>query len=167
MFGFIRNWFRSRRIKRARLLFEFWDGERFRRVDPWVVWRTFKEDKDFNYETQLDIAQNGESPEIGLFVAAMCNAFGVKRYDEKTNTGMTESEMFVLLSDLGFFFDALKKNGSTSSTASQPTDLDTSTLSDSPTGSEENSASPPTMDCSVSSCDGETPSPPPSETATT
>ncbi len=145
MFGWITKLFAKRRMRNARLLFEFWDGRRFRSVDPWLAFRTLRDHPTFNVAEHYEFAAKGMHPDIDHFLDAMKAAFGVVPYDDRSGVGLTEPEMFDLLDDLTLQLDQLKKNGTTYFSASEPTASigQSGTAESSPSETGQNSPSPP------------------------
>jgi hypothetical protein len=95
--------------KQERMIFEFWDGEKRRKVDPLVVQRALVSDKDFDLEIELKhIAAS-----TPLAVEAMENiirgiraAFKIKSLDDG---GLTDSECLAVMVQFGTWMGDVKK----------------------------------------------------------
>ena len=120
MFGFLARW-RNRRRDKNRLLFAFWDGFRFRRTDPFRVWREIQADKTVDIEAAAPFVDEGKEPETTLVVEAIARAFGVRRWDAEIGAGLTDWELLNLFSDLSGYLLAVKKKFSPGPTPPPPT----------------------------------------------
>ena len=116
----LRRW-RAWRESRQRALFEYWDGCRQRRADPFLTWRRLFADPAVNLLDLLPLADQGKEPETTQVIEFLCRAFGVERYDERTGQGLTDWEVLRLLSQFHQYLEALKKNTSPGPTSSPPT----------------------------------------------
>ena len=105
----------------ARLLYRFWDGRQWRRVDPWRTYRAILADPKFNLETHLPLVEKGVEPETTHCMQAICSAFGVQRYDVAAGTGMTDWELLSLLDSFTGYLDALEKKTDDGRISSSPT----------------------------------------------
>ena len=114
MLGWIKRWLKARRIRRERLLYEFFDGTRFVRVDPWATYRALYGHAEFDMSQQLTAAVAGEEPEVSKARRAICDAFGCRPYEPNTGEGLTDEELFALLNHfIDWCFELQKKtNGS-------------------------------------------------------
>ena len=112
MFGLF-AWLRNRRARRAneraRLLFQFFDGSKLRRVDPMRVWREICADKEFNLQTMCELVDKQEEPETTYCLNCLCRVFAVERYDDATGTGLTDGQLLNLLVDFEDYLDRLQK----------------------------------------------------------
>ena len=108
------NWLTRRRIRRSRATFRFFDGRRWRYVDPIATLRTLHESETFSLETtlsELDSPDNTISlAAIGITADAVRDAFDAPKY---ADGGLTESELLTLISTFVRYLAALKKNSST------------------------------------------------------
>jgi len=119
MFTWLRNWFKRMKMEAVRNVFEYWDGERYRRIDPWRALREIKADPKFNIEMHAElITQLGAEPETTQMAECMSRVFGVPRFDGKK--GLTDQEMVDLLIDLILYFDEIQKKTLIGSTQSRP-----------------------------------------------
>ena len=109
MFGKITSWMERRRL-RGRGLFRFFDGRRYRHVDPLRMWREVEHHSEFNLETMPEAVAVRDEKASEAFYAAMCEVFGIERFDDSTGRGMTDEEIMGLLVDLSEFLGAVKKN---------------------------------------------------------
>ena len=143
------------------MVFEFWDGTTFRRCDPWRAYRAIEDHKLFNLDRLQDAIELIE-PETTYFVEAICEAFGVQEFDEKTGRGLTRGEMYELFDSLVGFFFALKKNGRTSSTSAEAGETIGSSVGDSAIPNSPNSPSQACTALAATNCDAAPQSPLPS-----
>jgi hypothetical protein len=97
MLGWLRRWWRERRRRQERLLYEYFDGSHFRFVDPWATYRALYGSPVFDIGMQLAAAVAGEEPEISKARECICAAFKCSPYDEATGQGLTDEELFALL----------------------------------------------------------------------
>lgn len=128
----------ARRFERERALFRFWDGTGWRSIDPWRTWRAVQNCKTFSFANQLFLVDAGEDQETNACIAALCEIFGVQRFDG--TAGLTDWEILSLYLSLSDYLDALKKNTSPGPTSSPPSDPPSSTSPASP-GEATNSSS--------------------------
>lgn len=126
---FFRWLFRIDPLK-GRLLFRFHDGVQDRAVDPFVTFRRLQSLVDV--ETIEPLASAGQEPEATDFAVAISKAFGVERWDEQTQSGLTDWELQGLLVAFTEYLDELKKNSSPGPTSSSPTGSESSTSQEPP-----------------------------------
>lgn len=128
------DWWRNLRARNNRNLFEFFDGRRFVKRDPWPIYRALYSDKEFvigkdssDPADMLVNALNLEEPEFSKCVACGHRALGTQPFDAKTGIGLSEIEVVAVVEDfLRWCDELLKKNGGLL-TSSAPTDLKSST----------------------------------------
>lgn len=161
MFGWIERW-RQRRQQRERYLLRFWDGQRWRYGDPFAIWRALANHPEANLETMLELADAGQEPETTIVVGAICEAFGVRRWDGRR--GLTDWQVLELPALLVELFETVKKNISPGSNSAESTDSGSATSLDSP-ADRPSFSSPSGSTGPESSTDGPTTPPPPSDTA--
>lgn len=90
------------------MLFRYWDGRRWRRADPFRLWREL-----FARNSIADLygpAVEGREPETTELLERLCQVFGVQRWDERTRQGLTDWEIFSLLGQFHEYLEALKKS---------------------------------------------------------
>lgn len=150
------GWIRKSFLRRRPGLFRFHDGTRMRSIDPFKAFRTLIHHPEFNLDAHPPLVDLGAEPETTVTVKALCEAFGVRRWDDSTATGLTEWEILDLLRQFEVYLDALKKNGGSGPTSPQPTEPTSS--SDSPERRDETG--------NVFSASGSTPSGPSAERPT-
>src|SRR5262245_33937881 len=97
--------------QRRDVFFEYFDGQRWRKGDPFRIFRALVNDKDFDAENHKPLALAGREPEAAWFVAAVCRAFDVTQWDEATGQGLTQEELFWLYGEFAEFTSAEKKSG--------------------------------------------------------
>lgn len=132
MFGRIKKWLADRRLKNRRSLFRYWNGERDVYGDPFYIWRQILNHPKFNAETMAFLVDEGSEPETTICVEAMCEIFGVQRWDSDTQSGLTDMEIIMLLDSFDAYLSGVKKNSSTGATSSPPTDSESSTSTEAP-----------------------------------
>lgn len=162
MLRWLRNWWKRRTMAAHRDIFEFWDGQAYRNIDPWRAFRDIRDDAKFNLEEHPElIADSGAEPETTYMALAVCRAFGVERFDGKK--GLTDQELMELLTDLVIYLRDLQKKTDFGSTPLPLTDLESS-IGPEPPPATTNSSSPCSIPSTGSNSDGEplppTPSPP-------
>jgi hypothetical protein len=108
-----RQW-RERRRLGGRGLFQYWDGIRTRYADPALVWRNLLNHPKMNLETMVPLAEQGHDPEATIVTEALCGIFGVQRWDEDAQAGLTTWEILDLIPQFEEYLAALKKNTSPS-----------------------------------------------------
>lgn len=121
MFGLFRQWFR-RRAERDRMIFRFWDGRRFRSIDPIHVYMALETDEAFIPARHLPLVDSGDSEGISVTCAAVRRVFGVQGYDAITGRGLTLGEQLGLLNEFYWFIDQQKKSGEPSRTSPPSSD---------------------------------------------
>lgn len=122
MFGWFRNW----AARRRRNLFQFFDGTRYRRADPWVIYRQLYNDDEFvigkepnDPADMLTDAMNLEEPAFSKCVACGHRALGTQPFDGKR--GLSEVEVVSVVADFLVWIDALLKKNGTLSISLPPT----------------------------------------------
>lgn len=124
-----------------RLLFRYWDGARDRKVDPIPAYRKLLADPEFDEERHLAEAKAGDEDAYEICLRAVKRAFAIQDFSEENVGGLTELEKLALLGAFYAYFDQLKKNIETLSTAPPSTESTlpmpdaTNTNSTSPCGS--------------------------------
>ena len=120
---------------RGRLLFRYYDGTRTRWADPLRTQRELVGHPKLNVEEMAPFVDAGKEPEVTIFCQAVCDVFGVTRWDGRR--GMTDAELMNLFNRFGGYIEALKKN-----TSPPPTSTPTSDQRPSP-GADTAPESPP------------------------
>lgn len=105
------NPFRYRRL-RKRGLFPYFDGQKERWGDPFVIWRKLLHESSVDLENITPLVDEAKEPETTQFVEAVASAFGVKRWDAEMETGLMDWEILDLIVGLDEFLAGLKKNSS-------------------------------------------------------
>jgi hypothetical protein len=109
MFAERRRRLEIERWRKQRLLFRYWDGQEVRAIDPFRVYREIKNDKTIDLDTVGPMADRLEEPATTQLVELACRIFDIKRYDGKTDDGLTDAEILNLFGDLNEYLDAIKK----------------------------------------------------------
>lgn len=146
---------RERYRLRKRCLFRFWDGRRWQYADPLRAMRGLHQHPTLNLAEMLPFADANQERETTIFCDAVCEVFGVTRWDGRN--GLTDGELMNLFHDFVGYLAALKKNTSrppTSSPTSDPTPSPgaapgpaTSLPADSPSMPGESVSAAPTAPC--------------------
>ena len=115
-------WAKKKEVKEeAKRLFQYWDGSETRSCDPFFTWRKYEHHEGIDHDS-LELVDKNIEPFTTDFVSALCDVFNVSRYDEATETGLTELEIMDLVNQLSQWFEDLKKNGDGSLILSEHTD---------------------------------------------
>lgn len=120
------DWFRAKHHDGQRELYEFFDGRRMRRADPWKIHRALIGAPGFSLEQQLQAAVRGDEPELTKAIEAICAAFDVKELDD-AGGGLSTVELFALLDHYLRWSDDIQKKTlglPTQSPASDPVSSD-------------------------------------------
>lgn len=92
-------------------IFVFYDGKRWRRSDPFVIYRGIYEVPGFDPDTALPTLNQGDARQklksAEKIAAAVRHVFGVKQLEDG---GLTDLECVQLLGDFFEFSDDLKKS---------------------------------------------------------
>lgn len=125
---FLLDWFRNwrkrrqrRRAEKERLLFSFWDGTAFRRVDPFRTWRSLCTNPKFDLVKHGPMMDAGIEPETTIGLTAICEAFGIERWCESTGRGLTDMEIMDLCDVFTVWLEEVKKKFGQQPTSSPPT----------------------------------------------
>jgi len=132
-FTIIGRWLRKRRRRRSLALMRFWDGERFRYADPFLVWRRIYSDPDVDLQAIAPLADAGHEPEATQAIDLIARAFEVQRFDEATQTGLTDWEICGLLNDMDAYMEAVKKKYNFGPISPEPTASESSISPEPPT----------------------------------
>lgn len=147
-------WLMSLCGRDPRGIFWFWDGRRWRGVDPIATTRLLLTDPEFSWE-ETPLLTNDDDPVVVTEALQACaaaarRAFGIKPFEEG---GLTEAECCRILFAFRDYLGDLKKNGSGPQTSPEPTgatfsaESPTKSGSDSgSTGKESDSSEPGTPD---------------------
>jgi hypothetical protein len=122
MFHAIAEAWSTWRLRNERLLFRFHDGRQTRAVDPFKVWRELRNHPTFDFQSKLPLVDKGLEPATTDCVNALCDIFGVERWNEAWERGLTDWEILNLLDYHAQFLDTLKKNINGGPISSPPTD---------------------------------------------
>jgi len=116
------NWFYRWFYNRNRAIFRFWDGRRWRCVDPQAVWLSLNTNPEFDIENDPTFHDNGHRDSTEKCLAATRTAFGVESFDGSNMSGLTEDETLGLYCQFGQWIQAVKKNISRPQTSSESMD---------------------------------------------
>lgn len=113
--------------KTQREIFRYWDGLRWRAIDPMVVFRSMSSHPEFNPEVHIPLLASDnlelQQQAAPIAVAATRQIFGIEAFADGHEGGLTELETLAVLNDFCEFADGLKKNGNgqqTSPVAMEP-----------------------------------------------
>lgn len=112
-----------------RKLFQFFDGRRYVRIDPWPAYRQLYNDDEFVPSQMMQAVQELEEPELSKCVRCCRRAFGMEAFDPQTGRGLTVQETLAVLGDFMEWIEELAKKNGGLPILSLPT---ASTASDSP-----------------------------------
>ena len=76
----------------------------------------------FNLETMGDLVEHGAEPETTIAAEAICEVFGVTRWDDRAKTGLIDWELIALMDQFHQHLEALKKKPSPGPISPEPTD---------------------------------------------
>ena len=107
---------------RERSIFGFWDGQKWRRVDPLPVFRALDSDPEFNSSRDAQAADEGDPAACARAVAATRRAFNLPEFDG--TRGLTETECLLLLADFWQFCGDIKKKANPSQISRPVTEPD-------------------------------------------
>lgn len=120
------------RSKRDRKIFSFWDGTRWRRVDPLVVFRGLVDHPTYNMETHPLLVETGDDEAYLVMLQATRDVFGIKPLSD--DGGLTECETMGVHFAFSDFMVDLKKSispGLTPQSSTEP--VSSPAISESPT----------------------------------
>lgn len=89
-------------------IFEFFDGEKMRAIDPLEAWRTLWEKDGHLLMDRIASADAGDWQSIDELIDLACRMFGVRRYEDG-NGGLTMDEINSLLSQYLTWMQRIKK----------------------------------------------------------
>lgn len=112
--------------------FQYFDGQRDRFGDPFAIWRAIASHPTVNFADAASAIDEGREPETTQAIVALCEIFGVTRWDEATGTGLTDWEVANLFGDFSDYLDALKKNTNSGPISSAPSEPESSTPQEPP-----------------------------------
>lgn len=127
------NWIRRTLSNRRRAIFRFWDGTRWRAIDPMVAYRGLDAHAEFSWEEHpllIEAALDGQLATdpgvtrvaweaLGITAAAVRDVFAIPVFDGRR--GLTEEELLNLLCDFSEYVRGVKKNISPPPISRQPT----------------------------------------------
>jgi len=99
----------------SRGLFPYHDGTRQRWGDPFTIYRKLKS-SDVDLGQIGDAVDRQEEPETTQALGLVTEAFGVQRWNDEGQTGLTDLEILALPVLLGNYLEGVKKNTGTGST---------------------------------------------------
>lgn len=122
MFGFFGSWLSRRIINRHRLLFRFWDGNRYVSADPFVIFRALVNTEKFDPENDVKDLKIPDakilSRKISHIAEGVREIFNVPAFEKG---GLSELECIGLLNQFNVFMDDVKKNGASNQITLPPT----------------------------------------------
>lgn len=102
------------RPKSSPRIFAFYDGSRWRTVDPLEVIIKIREHPEYNdarhFADSYDEDPEVREPAIRKMGDAVCSAFGVQPWNSETRTGLTLMERVGLMRSFAAYCEAVKKN---------------------------------------------------------
>ena len=112
MIGWIIKCWRAYRFRKQRELYTFYDGRRWRRLDPWRTYRVFLADPEYNVDTMAEAAYDQQEPEYTFALNAICRTFGLQQWSPENESGMTEEELLKVFADFCDYMESVKKKRS-------------------------------------------------------
>jgi len=89
-------------------IFAYFDGQRWRSIDPIHVIYSLENHPEFVAEKHLKQANEGDRQAIEIIAVAVCDVFDVKPYEN--GSGLTIAERKSLLDTFYLYCEAVKKN---------------------------------------------------------
>lgn len=127
MFQRLRNYFLKRKCARARGLFEYFDGQTMRRVDPLQVHIELQMHESFT-EDDLQLLSEGNAEATNTCIRTVCDVFGVKQWSPEKGTGLTGMECLAILEGYMTYCEGVKKNSVLGLTSPPPTAQESSAV---------------------------------------
>ncbi len=103
-----RNWFRQRKLRRSGIYFRYFDGQRVRYGDPLQLYRAFVH-HPANLAVLAPAVDEQKEPETTQFLQAICEIFGLHRYDPATGRGLTDAEILGVVDQFYRYLEEVKK----------------------------------------------------------
>lgn len=100
----------------SRGLFPYHDGTRQRWGDPFTIYRKIK-GGDVDLDHVQDAVNDQQEPETTQAIEMIAHAFSVQRWNDESQTGLTDMEILALPVLMGQYLDGVKKNTSIGSTS--------------------------------------------------
>jgi hypothetical protein len=119
-------------FRRRRQTFRFFDGQRWRRGDPFRIWRALENHDRLDMESMHQDVDAGVEPACTIAMEAICEVFEVERYNSETGRGMLDWELSNMLAMFIYYISDLKKKQSPGSMPSSPTGSECSTSPEPP-----------------------------------
>lgn len=94
--------------ERSRDIFEYWDGEKNRKIDPLQAWYRLIGESDSDVIEDCDLAARGQMEARQRLSDAVRSAFEIKQYTD-SQPGLTDTELSELLVSFWKYVDSLKK----------------------------------------------------------
>jgi hypothetical protein len=129
--------------KSNRKLFRFFDGSRLRREDPLALQLKLETHEKCRWDVHPALAEQGDSVAYEICLDAICDVFGVTRFNSSLGTGLTHMELMGLLRSFVDYIEQLKKNTVGSPKSPTTTDAMSPKLSKPTTSDMSDSASTP------------------------
>lgn len=98
----------QRRAKSSTRIFAYFDGQKWRSIDPIQVIYALENHPKFSAEKHLEDAQKGDRQAVEIIADTVCDVFGVKPYED--GQGLTIAERKGLLDTFYLYCQAVKKN---------------------------------------------------------
>lgn len=105
MLYWILSFFRPRR----RLIFKFWNGRRYQRVDPIEAIMALENHEEYRPDVHpVRLEAKGDEESMRIICRAVCEAFGVQPYDGVKQTGLTMAELLELFKRFHQYISTLR-----------------------------------------------------------
>jgi len=103
-----------------RLIFRYHNGLFWTAADPILLWRQLLNRPELNYDGIAAALDAGQEPESSQAIEALCQVFGLTRFDARRGAGLTDLEMLDMLGDFQEYLATVKKNISPGPTSPAP-----------------------------------------------
>ena len=103
-----RNWLQQWRRRRSGIYFRYFDGQRVRYGDPLQLYRAFVH-HPANLAVLAPAVDEQKEPETSQFLQAICEIFGLWRYDPVAGRGLTDAEILGVVDQFYRYLDEVKK----------------------------------------------------------
>ena len=130
MFQRLADRWKRRALHKQRNIFEYFDGIRTRRIDPFVVQRLLDTHEKFHWEIGFDV-DRGDLEAEKVTVDATREVFDIPLWDED-NAGLTDTETMSVLYEYVDYLDRIKKKFNLGQMPQPPTGSESSTSKDPP-----------------------------------
>lgn len=104
------NWFRRKMADRQRKIFTFYDGCKYRSVDPLLIWGLINGHPQFDPQTHGPAFDRGDEEAYRIVLKCARDVFDIPAYSERGKPGLTEMELVTVFKQFLAYCDDLKKS---------------------------------------------------------